>query len=140
METIFLTSMSGFANAVLGGDEMAVLLLMGLFTVGIGASCMLYEKLSGHKIEIGLVPFGSIGMTLFAVDLYFASRGLAPGGALVSVGTFVQKWAHIREGLYIVSAVRYAGLIVVVGALHARLCALVLPISQSLDHVRKHSR
>jgi 1-acyl-sn-glycerol-3-phosphate acyltransferase len=96
MGSIFLTSMTGFAKEVLGGDEMVVLLLMGLFTVGIGVGCMLCEKMSGHKIEIGLVPFGSIGMTVFSVDLYFASNGLAPSGALVNVGTFVQHWAHIR--------------------------------------------
>ncbi len=96
MGSIFLTSMTGFAKEVLGGDEMVVLLLMGLFTVGIGIGCVLCEKMSGHKIEIGLVPFGSIGMTLFAVDLYFASRGLVPSGALANVGTFVQEWAHIR--------------------------------------------
>jgi 1-acyl-sn-glycerol-3-phosphate acyltransferase len=81
---------------VLGGDELVVLLLMGLFTVGIGAGCVLCEKMSGHKIEIGLVPFGSFGMTIFAVDLYFASRGLAPGATLASMGTFVQSWASIR--------------------------------------------
>ncbi|MCA3055633.1 MAG: MFS transporter, partial [Rhodocyclaceae bacterium] len=77
MGSIFLTSMTGFAKEVLGGDEMVVLLLMGLFTVGIGFGCVLCEKMSGHKIEIGLVPFGSIGMTLFSVDLYFASSGLS---------------------------------------------------------------
>jgi 1-acyl-sn-glycerol-3-phosphate acyltransferase len=41
--------------------------------VGVGVGSLLCERLSGHKVEIGLVPFGSIGMTLFGVDLYFAS-------------------------------------------------------------------
>jgi 1-acyl-sn-glycerol-3-phosphate acyltransferase len=96
MGSIFLTSLTGFAKEVLGGDEMVVLLLMALFTVGIGVGCVLCEKLSGHKIEIGLVPFGSFGMTLFAVDLYFASRGLAPSGALANVGEFIRQWPNIR--------------------------------------------
>jgi 1-acyl-sn-glycerol-3-phosphate acyltransferase len=96
MGSIFLTSLTGFAKEVLGGDEMVVLLLMGLFTAGIGIGCMLCEKLSGHKIEIGLVPFGSIGMTIFSIDLYFASRGLAPTGALSGVGSFVSHWANVR--------------------------------------------
>ena len=39
---------------------------------------MLTERLSGRKVEIGLVPLGSIGMTVFAADLYFASRGITP--------------------------------------------------------------
>jgi 1-acyl-sn-glycerol-3-phosphate acyltransferase len=96
MGSIFLTSLTGFAKEVLGGDELVVLLLMGLFTAGIGIGCMLCEKLSGHKIEIGLVPFGSIGMTVFSIDLYFASRGLAPSGALQGVSAFVGQWTSVR--------------------------------------------
>ena len=69
--SIFLTSFTGFSKTVLGGDEQVVTLLLALFSVGIGIGCLLCEKLSGRKVEIGLVPFGSIGMTLFAVDLYF---------------------------------------------------------------------
>jgi 1-acyl-sn-glycerol-3-phosphate acyltransferase len=96
MGSIFLTSLTGFAKEVLGGDELVVLLLMGLFTAGIGIGCVLCEKMSGHKIEIGLVPFGSFGMTIFAVDLYFASKGLKPGATLVGVWAFMQDWHHIR--------------------------------------------
>jgi 1-acyl-sn-glycerol-3-phosphate acyltransferase len=96
MGSIFLTSMTGFAKEVLGGDELVVLLLMGLFTAGIGIGCVLCEKMSGHKIEIGLVPFGSFGMTIFAVDLYFAARGMTPGATLAGVGTFVQSFANWR--------------------------------------------
>lgn len=96
MGSVFLTSMTVFAKQVLGGDELVVLLLMALFTVGIGVGCVLCEKMSGHKIEIGLVPFGSIGMTLFACDLYFASLGLAPAGALIGVVDFVAQRAHWR--------------------------------------------
>jgi 1-acyl-sn-glycerol-3-phosphate acyltransferase len=39
--------------------------------VGIGS--LLCEKLSGGKVEIGLVPFGSIGLTVFALDLALGS-------------------------------------------------------------------
>ena len=44
-------------------------LLLAMFSVGIGVGSLLCERLSGHKVEIGLVPFGSIGLTLFALDL-----------------------------------------------------------------------
>ena len=76
--SIFLTSFTGFAKEVLGGNEQVVTLLLALFSIGIGLGCVLCEKMSGHKVEIGLVPFGSIGMTVFALDLYFASSGMKP--------------------------------------------------------------
>jgi 1-acyl-sn-glycerol-3-phosphate acyltransferase len=93
--SIFLTSFTGFSKTVLGGNEQVVTLLLALFSVGIGIGCLLCEKLSGRKVEIGLVPFGSIGMTLFAVDLYFASRGMQPT-ALVGAAEFVKEWEHWR--------------------------------------------
>jgi 1-acyl-sn-glycerol-3-phosphate acyltransferase len=83
--SIFLTSFTPFAREVLGGDEGVVTFLLAVFSIGIGAGSLITERLSGRKVEIGLVPLGSIGMTVFAVDLYFASRGFAAmqGGTLL---------------------------------------------------------
>ena len=92
----FLTSFAPFAKDVLGGNEGVVTLLLAVFSVGIGIGSLLCEKLSGHKVEIGLVPFGSIGMTVFAVDIFFASHNLAPGANLMGVGQFLSVPAHYR--------------------------------------------
>lgn len=93
--SIFLTSFTGFAKEVLSGNEQVVTLLLATFSVGIGLGSVLCEKMSGHKIEIGLVPFGSIGMTLFAVDLYFASRGMK-STALIGAAEFIRVGVHWR--------------------------------------------
>jgi 1-acyl-sn-glycerol-3-phosphate acyltransferase len=71
--SVFLTSFTPFSRDVLHGDENVVTLLLAVFSFGIGTGSLLCERLSGRKIEIGLVPFGAIGMTLFAVDLWFSS-------------------------------------------------------------------
>jgi 1-acyl-sn-glycerol-3-phosphate acyltransferase len=52
--------------------------------------------LSGRKVEIGLVPFGSIGLTLFAIDLWLASRGYSSGDAVQGVAGFLTQWRHWR--------------------------------------------
>ena len=72
----FLAQFPSYSKEVLGGDESVVTLLLTLFSIGIGTGSLLCERLSGHKIELGLVPFGSIGLTVFAIDLYFAAQGL----------------------------------------------------------------
>ena len=79
---IFFSQFPLFAKDVLGGSERVVTLLLCMFTIGIGLGSLLCEKLSGHKVEIGLVPFGSIGLTLFAIDLYFACPAVAPVAVL----------------------------------------------------------
>jgi hypothetical protein len=40
-------------------------------------------------VEIGLVPLGAIGMSVFAIDLYFASRALQPSAAGLAIGVFL---------------------------------------------------
>ena len=70
---MFLSQFPNYTKEVLGGGEHVVTLLLAVFSVGIGLGSLLCEKLSGRKIEIGLVPFGSIGLTIFAIDLFFAS-------------------------------------------------------------------
>ena len=87
----FLTSFFNFAKDVLGGDPQVVTLLLAIFSIGIGFGSLLCERLSRGRVEIGLVPAGSIGMTVFAVDLYFASHGLRPGAAPLGAIAFVTE-------------------------------------------------
>jgi 1-acyl-sn-glycerol-3-phosphate acyltransferase len=64
-----------YAKDYLHGDHNVFVLLLTVFSLGIGAGSLLCEKLSGRKVEIGLVPFGALGLSLFGIDLYFASLG-----------------------------------------------------------------
>ena len=68
----YLVQLPNYTKTTLGGNEQVVTLLLTLFTLGIGTGSLLCNWLSGKKIEIGLVPFGSIGLTLFGIDMYFS--------------------------------------------------------------------
>ncbi len=69
----FITQLPNYTRVFLGGDERVFTLLLAVFCVGTALGSLLCERLSGHKVEIGLVPLGSIGLTLFGIDLYFAN-------------------------------------------------------------------
>ena len=90
---LLLAQFPVFARNVLGGNEALVTLMLSIFTVGIAAGSMLCEKFSGRHVEIGLVPFGAIGLTLFGADLALASpTTLSPDAplplvALLATGT-----------------------------------------------------
>ena len=72
---MLVTQFPNLVKNVLGADEAVVTLLLIIFSLGIGAGSLLCERLSGHKVELGLVPFGSIGLTVFAADLALAASG-----------------------------------------------------------------
>lgn len=92
---LMLAQFPVYAKDYLGGDAGVVTLLLAVFSIGVGTGSLLTERLSGHKVEIGLVPFGSIGLTVFALDLFFASPAAA-SGTLLSAGAFVQQAGSVR--------------------------------------------
>ncbi|KQU78078.1 MULTISPECIES: MFS transporter [unclassified Rhizobacter] len=91
----FLSLFPAFAKEVLHGDEQVASLLLVVFSIGIGTGSLLCEVVSRRHVEIGLVPLGAIGMSIFAIDLFFASRGLPPSAQL-SLAGFVSVGAHWR--------------------------------------------
>jgi 1-acyl-sn-glycerol-3-phosphate acyltransferase len=109
---VFLAQFAGFARDTLGGNEHVVTLLLALFSVGIGIGSLLCERLSGRRVELGLVPFGSIGLTLFAVDLWLASRNLHASG-LAGLDVFLASPAHWRVAADLVLIGLFGGFFIV---------------------------
>ena len=94
---VFLSQFPSFAKEVLHGDEQVASLLLVVFSVGIGIGSLVCESLSHRQVEIGLVPLGAIGMSVFGIDLYFASRHLADAAVQgYALKTFIAQPAHWR--------------------------------------------
>jgi 1-acyl-sn-glycerol-3-phosphate acyltransferase len=70
---LLLVQLPLYCHNVLHGDESLVTITIAAFSIGVGVGSLLCEQLSGRQVEIGLVPFGSIGLTVFAVDWVLAS-------------------------------------------------------------------
>ncbi len=85
---LLIAQFPGYAKTWLGGDEGVATALFATLSIGIGVGSLLCERMSGHKVEIGLVPFGSIGLTVFALDLFFASPS-APAAGAGGIGAFL---------------------------------------------------
>ncbi len=87
---IMLAQFPEYAKAHLGGHESTVTMLLAVFAIGVGLGSLLCERLSGHKVEIGLVPFGSIGLSVFILDLCLASPAqgaIAPENLMAFLAT-----------------------------------------------------
>ena len=80
---------------ILNGNEEVTTILLVAFAIGVGAGSLLCERMSGRRIELGLVPFGSIGLSVFAVDLYFAQPG-ASTDAVASMSEFFARKGTFR--------------------------------------------
>jgi 1-acyl-sn-glycerol-3-phosphate acyltransferase len=88
--SVYFVQLPNYAKLVLGGDGGVYQFLLAVFSIGVALGSLLCERLSGHKVEIGLVPFGSLGMTAFGIDIYFAKPDLA----LATGATLGELFAH----------------------------------------------
>ncbi|OPH55549.1 MFS transporter [Vibrio campbellii] len=61
----YLTQFPNFTKVYLNGTESAVSFLLALFSVGIAVGSMACNWLSNHRIEVGIVPIGALGITIF---------------------------------------------------------------------------
>ncbi|MGB7931015.1 MAG: MFS transporter [Gammaproteobacteria bacterium] len=91
----YLAQMPNFIKVNLGGNEQVVTLLLALFSVGIGAGSLLCERMSGRRVELGLVPFGSIGLSVFGIDLCVAVPE-APVSAALNAAAFLHSPGNVR--------------------------------------------
>ena len=110
----FLSQFPGYAKETLGADEHVVTLVLTAFSIGIAAGSMLCNRILKGQISARTVPWGALGISLFAIDLYFASGSVAAhGAALVGIGEYLshpQSWrvlvdltgVAVSGGLFIV--------------------------------------
>ncbi len=75
--TVLIAQLPIYTRETLGGNDTVYTLVLTLFSVGSGIGALLCERMSGKRVEIGLVPLGAFGLTVFGVDLYLARHGIA---------------------------------------------------------------
>ena len=75
--TVLVAQLPPYTRVNLGGDGSVGTLVLTLFSLGTGIGSLLCERLSGKRVEIGLVPVGAFGLTVFTLDLFLARPGAA---------------------------------------------------------------
>ena len=110
--TVLIAQLPIYTRETLGGDNTVYTLVLTLFSIGSGLGALACEKLSGKRVEIGLVPLGAFGLTVFGVDLYFARHGLASVRGLDWLG-FLHGAGSWRVVLDLTLIGAFAGLYVV---------------------------
>jgi len=107
-----LNQVPSYVSQSLGGNQYVVTTLMATFSVGIGLGSMLCARWSGRSVEIGLVPLGAFGMTVFSLHLGFAPVVAEPSG-LVGAGEFIRRPGSIRILLDLLGIAMSGGLYIV---------------------------
>jgi 1-acyl-sn-glycerol-3-phosphate acyltransferase len=107
-----LSLMPTYCRDVLRGNEQVATFCLALFCVGIGVGSVLCERLSQHRLELGLVPLGSLGLSLFVADLWWVGSPYPAGHApreLLGVAEFLTYPGSYRVGLDLLMTALFGG-------------------------------
>ncbi|SDY56680.1 acyl-[ACP]--phospholipid O-acyltransferase [Nitrosomonas sp. Nm33] len=113
--TAFLSQFPLFAKETMGGNEQVTALLLIFFSIGIGLGSLLCNKLLKSEIAALYTPLAILGMTIFTVDLFFASKSILPAaeGELIGAIAFLASFAHWRILLDLLAIAICGGIYVV---------------------------
>ncbi|MCG3729803.1 MFS transporter [Vibrio cincinnatiensis] len=154
----YLTQFPNFTKLFLNGGESAVSFLLALFSVGIAVGSLACDKLSNHRIEIGLVPLGSFGISLFGYFMassipvslpqftqftdfinhsslwplfaYLLLLGISGGIFIVPLYALMQQRAKTTERAQVIAALNiYNALFMVGSALLGIVCLTLLSLT-----------
>lgn len=64
-----MAQLPNFVKLFVHGDESLYIMFLSLFTLSIAAGAVLTDLLSDTSIELGMVPFGLAGLSLFSLDI-----------------------------------------------------------------------
>jgi 1-acyl-sn-glycerol-3-phosphate acyltransferase len=105
----FLTVLPTYARSTLGAHEHVVTFFLAVFCIGIALGSLLCEKLSGKNLELGLVPFGSIGMSLFTLDLFWVGSPSQLPAAPLELGAFLATPHALRIAIDLFAIAMFGG-------------------------------
>ncbi len=110
--TVLIAQLPNYTKLNLGGNGSVNILVLTLFSIGTGVGSLLCERMSGRRVEVGLVPLGAFGLTAFGIDLFLARPGIALTHGLNWLG-FLQSSGSWRIALDLTLIGVFAGFYVV---------------------------
>ena len=105
----FLTQVPNYAVTVLKGHPTLISMLLGAFIVGVAIGSLLCHRLSKGQVEPGLVPIGGLGLSVFAVDLFFTSGLYQTANADLSA-VLPLTFIALTDGIHILLDLMFIGM------------------------------
>jgi acyl-[acyl-carrier-protein]-phospholipid O-acyltransferase/long-chain-fatty-acid--[acyl-carrier-protein] ligase len=111
----FLAQFPTFTKDVLGGTVQVLTILLTTFSVGIAIGSLLCNRLLKGEVHATFVPLGALGITVFTVDLYFATSHplLGATGELMAASAFLSSFAGLRVVVDLLLAAISGGIFIV---------------------------
>ncbi|MUI53678.1 MFS transporter [Aliivibrio fischeri] len=154
----YLTQFPNYTHHFLNDNAITVSVLLALFSVGIAVGSLACDVLSKHRVELGIIPLGSLGITIFGFNLFLATPanpihttdffeilthpdlfsvfvnlfflGVSGGIFIVPLYTLIQKRPQAKHRSQIIAANNiYNAIFMVTSAILGIICLSVIELS-----------
>lgn len=85
----FMSQIPLFAKITLSGDETVTNLFLIIFSIGVGIGSSICNSLYKGEINTKYVYISAVGMTLFGIDLYYATNNIVSHENLINIKDFI---------------------------------------------------
>ncbi len=92
----FLAQFPSYAKNVLNGEKIIVTTLLTMFSIGIRVGSMIYPMISKTRLDLFWVPIAGLFLSVFSMDLFFASPGFTLEREPLSLTQFLTVYNNIR--------------------------------------------
>lgn len=113
MGGMFVAQMPNFVHDTLHADQQVLSLLLATFSIGMAIGGLLNNRLLRGRIEAVYVPLAVLGISAFAMDLCFATKGIVDNGTTIGALEFLSQIHNWRIVFDIVMISLCGGLFVV---------------------------
>ncbi len=102
---LWITELPEYVRQVLGGGTSLLRWVLGVFAIGVATGALFCERLSGRTVELGLVPLGALGLTVF--PLWMVLGG--PDSAVFGMPGHSADWTEIWRVLALMGMTGVSG-------------------------------
>ena len=108
---VLLSLFPVYAKNIVTADEGVTTFFLALFSVGVAFGSLLCNRISKSHIDYGLISFGSLGLSLFSILIYFIPT--VQSDKLLSLGEFLTYPSSYFISLTLLMISVFAGLFIV---------------------------
>lgn len=119
-----LSLLPAMVKDLFSGSELVGTIFLATFTVGMGIGSFFCNKLSGKRVEVGMVPLAAIGMSIFLFDMFYTAGTWAHSpGRLLGPAEFFAQSGSLRVLFDLMATTVFGGMYIIPQQAHMQRSA-----------------
>jgi 1-acyl-sn-glycerol-3-phosphate acyltransferase len=128
-----LSLLPALVKDLFSGTAMVGTIFLATFTVGMGIGAFFCNKLSGKRVEVGMVPLAAVGMSIFLFDMFYTAGSWAHNpGRLLGIQEFFAQSGSFRVLFDLMATTIFGGMFIIPQQAHMQKSARPIFLARTI--------